>query len=103
MSNTKLEVRISTEDFENDGSKEVVMVQYISDPMSPTNQLKNEPEFAVFAYSSKQDGVYDKTSTPDDADGDGDVDEDDRAIYLDLANTFVRMANTRLKKNNKGK
>lgn len=76
------ELRLSKEDIENGGFKEVLMETYIN----------NVLDWAVYASSSKQDGVYDKTSAPDDADGDGDYDDDDKKLFLAVANAFTKMS-----------
>lgn len=85
------ELRVLTEDFENDGSKEIVMETYI----------KQDLVWAVFASSSKQNGVYDTASSPDDVDGDGDYDDDDKKLYLDVANAFAKMTAYAIKKRKK--
>lgn len=75
------ELRVSAEDFEDDGSKEIVMATYIN----------NQVDWAVYASSSKHDGIYDTASAPDDVDGDGDYDNDDKTLYLNVANAFAQM------------
>ena len=85
------ELRVSAEDFENDGSKEIVMETYIN----------NKLDWAVYASSSMQNGVYDTASVPDDVDGDGDYDDDDKTLYLGVANAFAKMTAYAIKKRKK--
>ncbi|MGR3965079.1 hypothetical protein FW800_11565 [Pseudomonas sp. 910_23] len=87
------ELRVSAEDFENDGSKEIVMETYIN----------NDLDWAVYASSSKHDGIYDTASAPDDVDGDGDYDNDDKTLYLNVANAFAKMTAYAIKKRKKAK
>lgn len=87
----KYELRVSTEDFEGDGSIEIVMEAYIDKNL----------DWAVYASSSKHNGVYDTASFPDDADGDGDYDDDDKKLYLDVANAFAKMTAYAIKKRKK--
>ena len=87
------ELRVSAEDFENDSSKEIVMETYIN----------SELDWAVYASSSKHDGIYDTASAPDDVDGDGDYDNDDKAHYLNVANAFAKMTAYAIKKRKKAK
>ena len=87
----KYELRVSSEDFEGDGSKEIVMETYIDKTL----------DWAVYASSSQQNGVYDTASSPDDVDGDGDYDDDDKKLYLDVANAFAKMTAYAIKKRKK--
>jgi hypothetical protein len=87
----KYELRVSSEDFEGDGSKEIVMETYIDKNL----------DWAVYASSSQQNGVYDTASSPDDVDGDGDYDDDDKKLYLDVANAFAKMTAYAIKKRKK--
>jgi hypothetical protein len=87
----KYELRVSSEDFEGDGSKVIVMETYIDKNL----------DWAVYASSSQQNGVYDTASSPDDVDGDGDYDDDDKKLYLDVANAFAKMTAYAIKKRKK--
>lgn len=44
----------------------------------------------MYASSSKKDGHYDTTSSPTDLDNDGDFDNEDKAIFLTMANAFAK-------------
>lgn len=87
------ELRVSAVDLEGDGIKEIIMETYVD----------NELVWAVYASSSKNDGTYDGTSTPDDVDGDGDYDNDDKALYLKVANDFAKMTAYAKKRRKKAK
>jgi hypothetical protein len=87
----KYELRVYAVDFEGDASKEIVMETYID----------NNLDWAVYASSSQQNGVYDTASSPDDADGDGDYDDDDKKLYLAVANAFAKMTAYAIKKRKK--
>ncbi|MHA4979377.1 hypothetical protein ACX0K2_23085 [Pseudomonas extremorientalis] len=87
----KYELHVYAEDFEGDGSKEIVMETYIDKKL----------DWAVFASSSKHNGVYDTASVPDDVDGDGDYDDDDKNLYLNVANAFAKMTAYAIKKRKK--
>lgn len=74
------ELRLSCEDFEKDNSPEILLERF-SD---------GELTFAMYASSSKKDGYYDKTSSPTDLDNDGDEDDEDKKLFLDMANLFAK-------------
>lgn len=75
------ELRIETIDVGNDNYPEFMVSYYQEDDLS----------YAVYVSSSKQDGNYDKTSYTGDADGDGDVDDEDKKIFLTIANEVKKM------------
>ncbi|NUT82794.1 hypothetical protein [Pseudomonas brassicacearum] len=75
------EIRMSFEDFEGDGKKEMVIEFY----------SRKKLEFARYLTSSKNDGRYDKVEVKGDVDGDGDFDSRDRKLVLKLAQAAVAM------------
>lgn len=86
MSNNQL--RLSCEDFEDDGSPEILMEIFTDGELS----------YAVYAFSSNKDGTYDKSSSPTDLDGDGDMDEQDTELFLVMANVFAKTCKNSNKK-----
>lgn len=89
----KFELRLTCDDFEKDNSPEILL-EYFTKVKVPTEDgmsTKDEVIFAMYASSSKMDGYYDTTSSPADMDNDGDLDEEDKALYLTLANTFAKI------------
>lgn len=75
------EIRISFEDFEGDGKKEVVVEFYSRKKLS----------FATYLTSSKNNGTYDQVQVKGDVDGDGDFDARDTKLVLKLAQAAVTM------------
>lgn len=75
------EIRMSFEDFEGDGKKEMVIEFY----------SRGELKFATYLTSSKSDGRYDKVKVEGDIDGDGDFDVRDKKLVLKLAQAAVVM------------
>jgi len=73
------ELRLTCEDFEKDNSPEILLERFTDGELS----------YAMYASSSMKDGHYDTTSSPTDLDGDGDFDEVDKAMFLNLVNTFA--------------
>jgi hypothetical protein len=74
------ELRLTCEDFEKDNSPEVLLERFTEGKLS----------YAMYASSSNKDGHYDTTSSPTDLDNDGDYDDEDKALFLILANTFAK-------------
>ncbi len=75
------EIRMSFEDFEGDGKKEMVIEFY----------SRRKLEFATYLTSSKSDGRYDRIQVKGDVDGDGDFDSHDKKLVLKLAQAAVAM------------
>ncbi|MFW9267820.1 hypothetical protein ACLK1G_11515 [Pseudomonas sp. NR3] len=75
------EIRMSFEDFEGDGKKELVVEFYAR------KQLK----FATYLTSSRGNGTYDKVEVKGDVDGDGDFDARDKKLILKLAQAATAM------------
>jgi hypothetical protein len=73
------ELRLTCEDFEKDNSPEVLLERFNNGVLS----------YAMYASSSRKDGHYDTTSSPTDLDNDGDFDDEDKAIFLTMANAFA--------------
>jgi len=74
------ELRFTCEDFEKDNSPEVLMERFTDGKLS----------YTMYASSSNRDGHYDTTSSTTDLDNDGDFDEQDKTIFLNMANSFVK-------------
>lgn len=74
------ELRLTCEDFEKDNSPEVLLERFTEGKLS----------YAMYASSSNKDRHYDTTSSPTDLDNDGDYDDEDKALFLILANTFAK-------------
>lgn len=74
------EIRLTCEDFEKDNSPEILLERFTNGDLS----------YAMYASSSKKDGHYDMTSSPTDLDNDGDFDNEDKAIFLTMANAFAK-------------
>ncbi|WP_434602813.1 hypothetical protein [Pseudomonas sp. Z4-7] len=75
------EIRMSFEDFEGDGKKEMVVEFY----------SRKKLEFATYLTSSKSNGVYDQVEVKGDIDGDGDFDARDKKLIRKLAEAAVAM------------
>ncbi|MDB6049084.1 MAG: hypothetical protein JWR17_1830 [Pseudomonas sp.] len=75
------EVRLSTEDLENDMSPEVLVEFYD----------KNELEYVASVSSSKKDGVLDKVSGETDIDGEAGYTKADDEIMISLATAFSKI------------
>lgn len=73
------ELRLTCEDFEKDNSPEVLLERFNNGVLS----------YAMYASSSRKDGHYDTTSSPTDLDNDGDFNDEDKAIFLTMANAFA--------------
>ena len=73
------ELRLTCEDFEKDNSPEILLERFTNGVLS----------YAMYASSSRKDGHYDTTSSPTDLDNDGDFDDEDKAIFLTMANAFA--------------
>lgn len=74
------QICLTCEDFEKDSSPEILLERFTDGNLS----------YAMYASSSNKDGHYDTTSSPTDLDNDGDFDEQDKALFLNLANNFVK-------------
>lgn len=74
------EIRLTCEDFEKDNSPEILLERFTNGDLS----------YAMYASSPKKDGHYDTTSSPTDLDNDGDFDNEDKAIFLTMANAFAK-------------
>ncbi|MCP1509811.1 hypothetical protein J2Y83_005785 [Pseudomonas marginalis] len=74
------ELRLTCEDFEKDNSPEILLERLTNGDLS----------YAMYASSSKKDGHYDTTSSPTDLDNDGDFDDEDKSIFLTMANAFAK-------------
>ena len=73
------ELRLTCEDFEKDNSPEVLLERFNNGVLS----------YAMYASSSSKNGHYDTASSPTDLDNDGDFDDEDKAIFLTMANAFA--------------
>ncbi len=78
-------LNLSADDLEGDGSKEILI--------TISTGPEDSAPFSIYAYSSEKNGFYDRCSSPGDADGDGQVgdDNDDKILFLNLANAFAAM------------
>ncbi len=75
------EIRISIEDFEKDGSPEVVLEFYSGKDL----------DFSTSVSSSKKNGNYDIIDGKGDADNDGDFDAQDDELFIELAQAAVKL------------
>jgi hypothetical protein len=75
------EIRMSFEDFEGDGKKELVVEFY----------SRGKLKFATYLTSSKNNRVYDQVQVKGDVDGDGDFDARDKKLIQKLAEAAVAM------------
>jgi len=80
LSMSQDEIRLTCEDFEKDNSPEILLERFTNGDLS----------YAMYASSSKKDGHYDTTSSPTDLDNDGDFDNEDKIIFLTMANAFAK-------------
>ncbi|WDU62201.1 hypothetical protein LRS56_26140 [Pseudomonas poae] len=74
------ELRLSCEDFEKDNNAEILLERFTDGNLS----------YAMYASSSNKNGHYDTTSAPTDLDNDDDFDDDDKALFLTIANAFAK-------------
>ncbi|MDB6141961.1 MAG: hypothetical protein JWP80_1005 [Pseudomonas sp.] len=75
------EIRLSREDFENDGSPEVLIEFH----------QKKKLQYVAYVASSKKNGVYDKVSGDSDVDSKKGHSAHDDKILIGLATAFMRI------------